>query len=450
MAKKNKGNKAAKQVVNTTVETPAPVEQKVPETKVELAAEPETKAPETTPETPKTPEKPKKKEDNKPAPAPEKPKKKEKVETPIVEEVVVEEIQEVHEEQKPKPNADKKPAIVPNVGSLSPDGRVQLLGLVKSEYLTPEVKETSPELFLSMKGYFDFGIAYTIVEDMQFLQEEGLKKGLAIDVSKLAEFMQGFSILGVTIDKKKLPAPVDGQQVIPFEAVTVSKETKKDLQEVREIKEEVKDVVILNPKELMSLPESEREDSIRKTLLHFLTKNSPYKSIHTAIGWFQSFNDKLDKGSALIEIYKIVGPIGPLKIPSNSAYHTVVNNKSPFGTHCTLSRYFERYTDKDLASMLNGFLAIAKELQPKAIEVDSFLKWDAKSIEELMNKRARKGDIYISDASVAIVSNINKKDLGDTTDAEYSTRLANRLVDIANAYYDDETIHHFDKFEYKK
>lgn len=451
MAKKNNkksGNKVTKmdatavstveQVVTPAVETPA--ETPVEESKVETTAE-------TPKETPKV-EKPKV---EKPVAKPEKKEKAPKVEKPIVEEVVVESVEEIHDEQKPKSKQEPTVAALVNVGSLSPDGRVGLLTLVERQYLNAEVKETHPELYLSMRGYFDFGVAYTIIEDMQFLQEEGLKKGLAIDVAKLAEFMEGFKILGVSIDKKKLPAPVDGQQVIPFETINISAETKKDIKETQAVKEELREHVILNPKEIAKLPSEEREEEIRKTLKHFLTEGNPYKALFKTIGWYKSVTNETEIPIIIQAIHNKVGMLSPLKVMANGVFYGILGNRTPFSSHCIVKKYIERFDDREIAQTINGLLNVALEIDPKRTEKGVFdmLKMTAESIETLMNKRTKKGVHTYPEAAIGIVTNTYAKDLGNTEAEEYKLNLINKLVEISNAYYPDETIHKFESFSYK-
>lgn len=107
---------------------------------------------------------------------------------------------------------------------------------------------------------------------------------VSMRVSQLAAMEEVMPLIGITIDKKALPAPKDGVIELPTEAVKISKETEKKIKEEQEVANKK---VELDPSKIKN------EEDLKTAVLHILVKGcgseNLYDKIAAAIDFYKAY-----------------------------------------------------------------------------------------------------------------------------------------------------------------
>lgn len=345
MSKKDKNKKnpvqAAKPVINKSEAAP---EVKQPEKPIEAAIPEVVETPEVvdaTPvvETPKEEKKPeaKKSEDKKPQ-------KEQQKKAPVT-----------IEKFKPQDLS-----ILQQNPVLNPEVSVRMMELIQKEYLT----DKENPLYSTYKPQFDYMMAFQCALYNQSFQEAGKLFGIKVDERAIDAITANFADYGIIVPKKALAPAGDGQTIINFKDVEVTKEAEVGIR--RDIMAAQAEVIPeLDPTKITDV------DGISAAIIYLMTRTNlkTGDNIINAIEKMREIrkcqSEEKDKakwdtilpGELLTEMLNVIEvPASILNGLMNAVYNTAKMDKTAITTHCIVHKHFPNLGDDEIASIVRAIL----------------------------------------------------------------------------------------------
>lgn len=276
------------------------------------------------------------------------------------------------EQKKPTKEQSKKPAveieklkpqdlsILQQNPVLNPEVSVRMMELIQKEYLSDK---ESP-LYPVYKPQFDYMMAFQCALYNQSYQEAGKLFGIKVDERAIDAITANFADYGIIVPKKALAPAGDGQTIINFKDVEVTKEAEVGIR---------RDIVAAQAEVIPELDATKITDieGIQAALIYLMTRTDKKtgENIANAIEKMREIRknqaEKKDKakwddvwpGELLTEILNVVPvPASILNGLMNAVYNTAKMDKTAITTHCIVHKHFPNMGDDAIASIVRAIL----------------------------------------------------------------------------------------------
>ena len=300
---------------------------------------------------------------------------------PITLEIVEEEKEKKEEDKTPVPSISAGLSKLANGDRLDHNRSVELMKMVNEAYVNNPA--TPPELARAMKKQFD---AMALVELMFYnaqleadFQQLGIKvtKDQFTEIERIARETFGISLKG-------LPESKDSKQLVINFSESIPEPIKK---QVAEDKKAQKKVPVI-PEPNINMPLTDKMNTLRSILSHI--GDGIGNNVDTAIEWSRKafgYTDNEKKAVILANILKhdpkttlINGITGMVKGKFGSEH-------SLFGVHAVLHSWLPRYTDQEIAEIVQTCLSYKEELNVREMnERQGGIKSDINNCLALINR----------------------------------------------------------------